>query len=79
MWHEVKEFDYSSVPEGKRKVRVCPATDPNAQLLIIEVVCEHYEWYGNTQARFRLVRDDDELHHLDLADYVVTHWSDIDE
>jgi hypothetical protein len=76
MWHEVNEYNYAAIPEGKVKLMVVPHTNPMAQLLTIEGECQHYEYYGQQQARFRMNLDSTGgVSYLDLTDYAVVYWN----
>jgi len=75
MWNKIDNYDYSVVPEGKVKLRVAPAIDPDASLLKLDAECTHYTFFGKTQARFELDNGGAGLYYLDLADYVIMFWS----
>lgn len=80
MYHAVENYDYASIPEGKVTVHIAPAVDLDASLIPIAVDCTHYRFHGQTQARFQILRAESVgVYYLDLADYVILGWSDIDE
>ena len=75
MWTKIEDYDYATVPEGKVKIKVAPATDLNASMLTLDATCRHYDYMGRKGARFQLDVNDIGVYYLDLTDYVVLYWS----